>query len=414
MGFLNLDGLALTPEAGAVRRTAEAVSREILRPNAERVDREGAFPLENMRALGEAGLLGLLVPKELGGPGHSVHTAAVVTEILAKGCISTAMSYQMHQTALPMLCAMMNEEQRERLLLPIIRGKTFGAFAMSEPGSGNRIWHMDSHAREDGDFFIVDSQKSFVTSAGYADWYLVPCRSAPGCDHRDLSLFFVDGKDPGVKPVAKWDAMGLRGTSSSPIHFDVRVPRKNLIGRERTGMSYMLAYSFPIYLCGMAACYLGLGQAAYEAAVEHVAERVHSDTGRSLAHVETVQRSIAEMRTAIDQVRAMLLRYAQQADNAYVLFDEFNSSDMLDDIMRDNPNDPFFVEVASLKPAACEMAINVSSKALQLCGGRGYKRGHVVERIYRDARAGSLMGPSDDTTKVLIGTQILELPQPWI
>jgi alkylation response protein AidB-like acyl-CoA dehydrogenase len=175
-----------------------------------------------------------------------------------------------------------------------------------------------------------------------------------------------------------------------------------------------MSYALAIYLCGMAACYIGVAQAAYEASVEHITKRVHSDTNKALAHLETVQRLVAEMRIAIDTVRFTTLRIAQQADNAYVLFNEFKDSDLLDEVVRDNPDDPFFIEVASLKPASCEMAIAVTNKALQICGGAGYKRGHVVERCYRDGRAGSVMGPADDTVKLIIATQILGLPQPWV
>ena len=164
----------------------------------------------------------------------------------------------------------------------------------------------------------------------------------------------------------------------------------------------------------MAAVYVGIALAAYDACVEHVKKRIHSDSNRSLAHLETVQRLVAEMRVAIDTVRFTTIRIAQHADNATVLFNEFAAADMLDDIIRDNPDDPYFIEVASLKPAACEMAIQVTNKALQVCGGAGYKRGHPVERCYRDGRAGSVMGPSDDTVKLVIGTQILGLPQPWM
>jgi len=157
-----------------------------------------------------------------------------------------------------------------------------------------------------------------------------------------------------------------------------------------------------------------VAQAAYDAAVEHVKKRIHSDSNRSLAHLETVQRLVAEMRVAIDTVRFMMLRIALAADNAMVLFNEFNQAGLLDDVVRGNPDDPFFIEVAALKPAACEMAIAVTNKALQVCGGAGYKRGHQVERCYRDGRAGSVMGPADDTVKIVIGTQILGLTQPWV
>jgi alkylation response protein AidB-like acyl-CoA dehydrogenase len=413
--FLNLDGLALTTAQGKWKRTAEAVAREVLRPNAERVDREGVFPSENVRALGEAGLLSLQVPTEQGGPGESILTSVLVTEAIAKGCAATAMIYHMHQSALPYMCAVATPEQIDRFIQPIVRGEWLGAFAMSEPGSGNKIWHMDSFARRNGAGYVIDTLKSFCTSSGFADFYLVPVRSDAASGPNDLSLFMIKGDDPGIEPVGVWDGMGLRGNSSRPIRFNkCHVPENQRFGREREGFSFMMAYSLPIYLCGMAACYIGIAGAAYEACVEHVKKRIHSDSNKSLAHLETVQRLVAEMRVAIDTVRFTTLRIAQHADNALVLFNEFARSDLLDEVLRDNPDDPFFIEVAALKPAACEMAIQVTNKALQVCGGAGYKRGHPVERGYRDGRAGSVMGPSDDTVKLVIGTQILGLPQPWM
>jgi alkylation response protein AidB-like acyl-CoA dehydrogenase len=412
--FLKLDGLALNTSQGKWKRAAEAVARDVLRPNADRVDREAVFPRENIKALADAGLLGLLVDKEFGGPGESILTAVVVTEAIAKGCAATAMAYHMHQTTIPVMCAMATPEQAEAYITPIARDQLLGAFAMSEPGSGNKIWHMDSYAVPNGDGFVVDSFKSFCTSSGFVDYYLVPVRSARGADAKDMSLFFIRGNDPDIKCIGEWDGMGLRGNSSRPVHFDhCHVPGPQRLGNPNEGFGYMMSFALPIYLCGMAAVYIGVAQAAYEAAVEHVKKRIHSDTNRSLAHLETVQRLVAEMRIAIDTVRFTTVRVAQHADNAMVLFNEFKQAGLLDDVIRDNPDDPFFIEVASLKPAACEMAIAVTNKALQVCGGAGYKRGHVVERCYRDGRAGSVMGPSDDTVKLVIGTQILGLDQPW-
>jgi alkylation response protein AidB-like acyl-CoA dehydrogenase len=187
----------------------------------------------------------------------------------------------------------------------------------------------------------------------------------------------------------------------------------NRLGDETAGFSFMMAYALPIYLVGLAACYLGLAAAAFDEAIQHVKQRVHSDTGRSLATVETVQRYAAEMRCELDRARATALRVAQMSDNATVLFDEFTSVGLLDEIIRENPDDPYFVELAEVKIIASEMAVEVAHTALQVCGGSGYKRGHVVERCYRDARAGSLMGPSDDTLKVIMGNQLLGTPQPW-
>ena len=175
----------------------------------------------------------------------------------------------------------------------------------------------------------------------------------------------------------------------------------------------MFAYTLPIYQCGLSACYVGIAQNALDTAREHVKHRIHSDTGAPLSTMETIQRYIAEMQVRVDQARHLVYRVAQMADNATVLFDEFHEAELLDDIIRANPDDPFFVECAQIKVAACEMAIDVTNKALQVCGGRSYKRGHPCERAYRDARAGSLMGPADDTLKLIIGRQLLGVRQPW-
>jgi alkylation response protein AidB-like acyl-CoA dehydrogenase len=411
---LNLDGIALTREQGKWRRSAEKLARDVLKPNAAEVDRAGEFPWQNIEALKKSGLLGLVIPQSMGGGGADVVTAMLVTEALAKGCVSTAMIYTMHQSTLPLLATLSTPEQADLFIAPIVRGESLGAFAMSEPGSGNRIWHMDSHAVEEGDQFVIDSFKSFCTSSGYADFYLVPTRGNASVGPTDLSLFWIDGKDANVEPKGHWDGMGLRGNGSRPLHFNkCRVPRVNRLGDATAGFSFMMAYALPIYLVGLAACYLGLAAAAFEDAVQHVKQRVHSDTRQSLATVETVQRYAAEMRCRLDRARATVLRVAQMTDNATVLFDEFTSVGLLDEIIRENPDDPYFVELAEIKIIASEMAVEVAHMALQVCGGSGYKRGHTVERCYRDARAGSLMGPSDDTLKVIMGNQLLGTPQPW-
>lgn len=413
-GILNLNGLALSTEQGRLRRTAQRLARETLAPDAARIDREGVFPRENLRAIAAEGLLALSLPREHGGGGAGVQTVSLVIEELARGCASTAMCYNMHMATLPLIGAAASPAQVQALVAPIARGEALGSFAMSEPGSGNRLWHTDSHAVQEGDCFVVDCLKSFATSAGQADYYLVPTRSDPAAGPNDLSLFMIDGRDENIHPLGTWDGMGLRGNSSTPVRFDrCRVPAGRRLGDPRCGFSLLFAYSLPTYHVGLAAVYLGLAQSAMDAAVEHVRRRVHTDTGQTLAQLETVQRYVAEMRLKVDLVRSMIFRVGQMADNATALFDEFSAAGLLDDVIRANPDDPFFIEVAQVKTAACEMAVEVTHRALQVCGGTAYRRGHPVERAYRDARAGSLMAPADDTLKIIVGRQVLGLPQPW-
>jgi alkylation response protein AidB-like acyl-CoA dehydrogenase len=411
---LNLEGIALTKDQGQWRRTAEEVAADVLAKHAADVDRTGEFPHEGITALREAKILGLMVPEEMGGPGGSIVTGMLVTEALAKGCTSTAMCYAMHQSTIPLMSVLADDEQQGLFIDRILEGEWLGAFAMSEPGSGNRIWHMDSYAVEQNGGFMIDSFKSFATSSGYADYYLVPVRANDQVGPTDLSLFVIDGRDEHIEPKGIWDGMGLRGNSSRPVHFNkVEVPAINRLGEPTVGFSYMMAYALPIYLVGLSAVYLGVAQAAMDGAIEHVKKRLHSDTGKTLATVETVQRYVGEMKIRIDQARAAVLRVAQMSDNATVLFNEFASVDLLDEIIRENPDDPYFVELAGLKVMASEMAVAVAHMAIQVCGGVAYRRGHVTERCYRDARAGSLMAPSDDTLKIVMGNQLLGTPQPW-
>ena len=411
---LNLEGIALTTDQGQWRRKAEKIAADVLAQHAADVDKTGEFPHEGIRAVRDANLLGVMVPEEMGGPGGSIVTGMLVTEALAKGCASTAMCYAMHQSTIPLMCALIDDEQKELFVDRILEGEWLGGFAMSEPGSGNRIWHMDSHAVEQNGGFMIDSFKSFATSSGYADYYLVPVRANDQVGPTDLSIFLIDGRDEHIEPKGIWDGMGLRGNSSRPVHFNkVEVPAINRLGEPTVGFSYMMAYALPIYLVGLSAVYLGIAQAAMDGAVEHVKKRMHSDTGKTLASVETVQRYAGEMKVRIDQARAAVLRVAQMSDNATVLFNEFASADLLDEIIRENPDDPYFVELAGLKIMASEMAVAVAHMAIQVCGGVAYRRGHVTERCYRDARAGSLMAPSDDTLKVIMGNQLLGTPQPW-
>ncbi|HKJ67509.1 MAG TPA: acyl-CoA dehydrogenase family protein, partial [bacterium] len=237
---LNLTGIAATQEQWKLKTQAQKLAQEVLAPNAARIDRDGEFPSENIKALGEAGLLGLTIPEELGGPGHSIQTTAYVIEQLAQGCASTAMAYTMHMSAFPLIAALVNEEQTKKFLEPVIRGEHLYSVAMTESGSGNRLWHMDSHAVQDGDEYIIDSFKSFATSCGYSDYFLVPVRANSEVGPDDLSLFIIDANGENVKPIGEWDGMGLRGNSSRPVHFDkCRVPASHRLGDPTCGFSMM-------------------------------------------------------------------------------------------------------------------------------------------------------------------------------
>lgn len=307
--------LDLTAEQKRWRDRAREISREVLAPNAAAIDAESRFPRENLRVLGEAGILGLPVSADHGGPGADLFTLALVSEELGRGCASTAMCCHMHLAAASLIAAVAEGDQVERFVEPILRGEHISTYAISEPGSGSRWWHMVSFVeRRDGGYHL-DSFKSFATSAGEADSYIVPVRASSSSPHHEYTLLLVDRCMEHVKPIGTWDAMGLRGNRSTPMHFDgCFVPDSHRLGEAAFGFPLLLAHGLPSYQVGLAAVYLGIAGAAFDFAVSHVTKRVHADTGLPLAKVETIQLYIADMKLRLDQARAFVFDVARYVD----------------------------------------------------------------------------------------------------
>jgi alkylation response protein AidB-like acyl-CoA dehydrogenase len=410
----DIKALSFTREQIKYKRIAEQLVKEHIEPAAARIDREGKFPKEMIRLLGEHDLLGFGIGEEHGGKGGDFMAMTLVLEQLGMGCASTAMIALMHTTTIPYLSAVANEEQRARLIQPLIAGKLLGALSMSEPGTGSRLWHMSSWADASEEGFIINSMKSFVTSAGSADFYIVPVRSTAESAANELNVFWIEGNNPGIHPLGEWDGLGLRGNSSTPIHFkDCFVEKRNLLGEENSGFSLLMAYTLPIYFVGIGAIYLGICEQAYQFALKKVKQRTYTDTNNTSGDIESIQRYIGEMKTKICTLRAAVYRCARLVNHTSKVFDMLKQSDLLQDLLDNAQKDSFFIELAQLKITSTETAAFVTDKALQVCGGQGYKRGNPVERLFRDARAGSLMGPTNDILKVIIGKRELGLPYPW-
>lgn len=409
-----LDRIELTPKQARAVLSAKRAA-DLLRENAAKVDATGAFPRENIRALGRAGILALPVPESHGGAGADMLAIALVVEELAKHCASTAMCTTMHLSTVPIIGALAKGEQVERFIGPILRGEWYGASATSEFASGSRVWHSQGFAEPTEDGYLLTADKSFVTGSGEADFYLVPVRNARTADPADLSLFVVENAIAPTRGLSQWDAMGFRGTSSSPVRFDaVPLPRHALLGDAGAGFDMIVCFHLPIYHVCLSAVFLGIAQAALADAIAHVQGRVHADTRAPLASVETVQRYIGEMKIEINRTRALLARVARMTDRALKVMTQIAEIGLAKEVTeRLMKNDDFFTEVAALKVACTECAVRVSDRAMQVCGGAGYKRGHSVERHYRDARAGAVMAPNNDSILLLVGKQLLGYPFPW-
>lgn len=410
----SLNGIALTPEEAELKAAVRSLAERLFAPGAEQVDRDAAFPTANVQALREAGLLNASVPKRFGGRGASILATAVMTEEAGRACASTAMVLAMHYSVLPVLFMKASPAQADGLLAPIAQGRSLTAIAASEVGSGTRLWHMDGHADDRGDHVLITAAKSFVTASGHADHLLVPVRTSPAAGRDDLDMYLVPRDTPGVSRLGTWDAMGMRGNDSRPIRFDqVRLPAGHRIGGAGDAYGYLLAANMPHYLVTMSAAYLGIAQGAMDAAVAHATARKHSDTALSMAHIETIQRYVGTMKGQVDQMRCSLYHHARLVGRAIPVFDELAEAGLLDRTLKKRTDDPFFAELLSMKAGICETARATVDLALQVAGGRGYKRGTPIERAYRDVRAGSVMAPSDDIAKLVAGRQLLGVPQPW-
>lgn len=218
-------------------------------------------------------------------------------------------------------------------------------------------------------------------------------------------MLLVDRTIDNVKPVGPWDAMGLRGNQSTPVHFDgCFVPDANRLGQSAFGFPLLMAYGLPRNQVGLAAVYLGIARAALDCAISHVTRRVHADTRLPLSKVETVQLYIADMKVRLDQARAFVYGVARSID--WLVDTKGDLLQMVDDT-------DFLQSVAAVKVVACQASMAIANLTLPVCGGTGFSRKHPVERYFRDARAGALMGPADDILRVLIGQRALGLPYSW-
>jgi len=385
--------------------------------NAEKVDRCGEYPFENIEVLKESGLLSLITPKEYGGLGCGPDTFVEVISEIAKECPSTALILVMHYSVIPILVSLGNDTQQREEFADILSGKSICAAATSEKGSGNRVWHMDGFAKElpGINAYELNAFKSFATGSRFCDFYLVPVRDDESSGVNELSVFLFQSDVEGLDVIGEWNSMGLRGTSSSPLKLTgTKVDQDFKLGENGDGYSYLTSYHLPYYLLGLAAAYLGIAKSALAASVEHVKARVHTDTGASLSSVESVQATVGEMYVNVQQCESHIKKLSGMTERAFNVFDELNSCGLLKDVIEKTTEDSYLIDLVSMKTNVCKSAVSVVDSAFQICGGAAYKKGHKLERMYRDVRAGSVMAPAEDTAKVIIGKKILGFPQEWV
>jgi alkylation response protein AidB-like acyl-CoA dehydrogenase len=369
---------------------AEVVAREVLARHAGDVDRQGRWPAESIAALADAGLLGLTVPAALGGAGAGPRTFAAVVRTLSQHCASTAMIYLMHVCAGQVVAAAPAYPLREEVLRAMAAGRHLGTLAFSEKGSRSQFWAPVSQAVLGDGHFRLTAEKSFVTSAGHADSYVVSTRSAGATEATASTLYAVPRDAPGLSAGGPWDGLGLRGNASAPLRLEgVTVPASHRLSGEGEGLGVMLTTVLPWFQLGSAAVAVGIAGAAAEGIRRHLRAAKLEHLGQSLADLPTLRARLGQMRVAVDAQQAFLEHVAG---------------------CMEDPGPDTLLAVLGVKAAAAEAALQVTDLAVRAGGGAAFARHLTVERNFRDARALAVMAPTPDVLYEFIARSLLDMP----
>lgn len=360
---------------------AREIADRVIGPGAERADTESAYPQESMDALAREGFLGLMVPTEYGGMGQGPRVMAAVLDEVAQRCASTAMCYKMHLCGVVGYVASANP--MPDLLRAVARGEHVSTLAWSEFASRSHFWAPVSQEVRQNGHVVIDASKSFVTSAGLADGYVVTTRWADGQKPLDSMLYYLSKDDAGIRVAGPWDAMGMRGNVSSPMVLEkVTVPAERALSEPGKGLDMMLNVVLPVFNIGNAAISIGIAEAATQTTTRHLTTNRFDYLDSSLADLPNERARLAQMRIETDRARAHL---------AAVL-------DAVED-----PGPTTMLMVLESKAAASETVLQVTDIALKAAGGTGFTRRLGLERNFRDARAAYVMGPTSDALHEFIG-----------
>ena len=357
---------------------------ELIGKNARAVDAEARFPRENIEALREAGLLGLVSAKEHGGKGCGLRAAAAVCARIAQDCPSTAMITKMHYCG----SAVIEAHGPASLRAAVAAGKHLTTLAFSEYGSRSHFWLPVSSARYEGEEVVLNAKKQLITSAGECDLYI--WSSKPAAAEGLSSIWWVPAKSGGLSINGPYQGLGLRGNGSAPIVAEgVRIPKGNLLGLDGTGFELMMGVVMPWFSVQNHAVSVGLMEGALQRTVAHVAGSTYSYSGAAIAEFPQVRGYVARMRTKIDMCRALLMDSISAIESG-----------------RDDAQ----LRVLQSKVSGAETALEVLDLAMRSCGGAAYRKDNELERFLRDSRAASVMAPVSDALWDFVGKAVCGMP----
>lgn len=374
----------LTNEQILVTKAAKRFAEEICEPIAEEIDREHRFPRETFELLSKYGFVGTGFPKEYGGTGNDKIAQLIVVQEIAKACMATSSILSIHQGMVNCLLKFGNKEQKERYIRPLLCDGIVGAFALTEDNAGSDASNIQTTAIEDGDDYIINGTKRFITGAGQAGLYIVLAYTEPELKTRGITAFIVDPKTEGFSVGKIEDKMGICASHTGELVFEnVRVPKENILGKYNQGFKIALASIDDARVLTIGAQSLGVAEKALELAVDYAKSRVQF--GKPVVLQQGLQWYIAEMATKIEATKWMTYHAAQRIQEGLRVSKE----------------------CAMVKYFASQTAREVVERALQIHGGYGYMKDYAIERMYRDIKITELYEGTNEIQKLVISRAVI-------
>ncbi len=384
----------LNKEHEMARQLFRDFAENEVKPLAQEVDEEERFPRETVEKMARYGFLGIPVPKEYGGQGADPLAYTMCVEELSKVCGTTGVIVSAHTSlCVDPIMTFGTEEQKQKYLVPLAKGEKLGAFGLTEPGAGTDAQGQQTKAVLDGDEWVLNGSKCFITNGKEADVYVIFAVTGKiekrGKMMKEISAFIVEKGTPGFTFGTKENKMGIRGSSTYELIFtDCRIPKENLLGQQGKGFNIAM-HTLDGGRIGIAAQALGLAEGALETTINYVKER--KQFGRAIGAFQNTQFQLADMATKVKA--AQYLVYAAAMKKA-----EYQK----------NPKVSYSVEAAMAKLYAAEVAMEVTTKAVQLHGGYGYIREYDVERMMRDAKITEIYEGTSEVQRMVISANILK------
>jgi alkylation response protein AidB-like acyl-CoA dehydrogenase len=375
--------LELTAEQKAFQQQVEQFAREIVAQRAAGIDKSGEFPADVMHAAAGQGLLGVTIPKAWGGLGKDYVSYALAIEAIARASATVAVSLSVTNSLVAEVIAHAGRDaQRERWLKKLARGEAIGAFALSEPDAGTDAANQLTKAVKSADGYRVSGKKVWVANAEDASVVIVFARTRPGLRGQGITAFLVPMDSPGITRTARADSLGVRGLGCMDLELDLAVTDDQVLGHVDQGFELAM-WALQGGRVAIAAQALGIGQAALDEAIGHAKRR--EQFGQPIANYQAIQWMLADMATELAAARMLTLKAAAAKDT----------------------QEKCTVEASMAKLAASEAAHKAADKAMQILASAGYRRGSVVERLFRDVRATEIYQGTSEAQRMIIAASIL-------